>query len=101
MPVIIRQWKENDLKDLVLHANNINIWNTLRNYFPHPYTDVDGREWIKQSATMIPSTSFAIDIGDPVGGIGVFMNKMYIVCPRKQRQLMIPLNPTPLSFFAK
>lgn len=33
MTTTIRPWKQEDLDNLVLYANNINVWNNLRNYF--------------------------------------------------------------------
>lgn len=75
MPVTIRQWTGGDLENLVLYANNINIWNNLRNYFPFPYTMENGKEWLDKMAVAEPVLNFAIDLdGVAIGGIGVGLN---------------------------
>lgn len=75
MTTTIRSWKQEDLNDLVFHANNINIWNNLRNYFPHPYTADDGRVWLDQVVDSTPLINMAIDVdGEAVGGIGLILN---------------------------
>ena len=75
MSVLIRPWAENDLSDLVRHANNINIWNNLRNYFPHPYTEAAGKDWLDKTIGAIPLVNFAIELeGEIVGGIGLILN---------------------------
>jgi ribosomal-protein-alanine N-acetyltransferase len=75
MAVIIRKWSESDNNALVKYANNINIWNNLRNYFPHPYTIEHATTWINNSINEIPLINFAIDLdGEAVGGIGLILN---------------------------
>lgn len=75
MTTTIRSWKQEDLDDLVFHANNINIWNNLRNYFPHPYTEEHGKLWLDQVADSTPLINLAIDVdGEAVGGIGLILN---------------------------
>ena len=39
--VSLRVLDENDALDLAFLANNINIWNNVRDYFPHPYSQED------------------------------------------------------------
>jgi hypothetical protein len=48
MAVIIRKWTTEDRETLALHANNIQICNRLRNYFPHPYTLDHADGWIER-----------------------------------------------------
>lgn len=81
MAIIIRQWTEDDLPNLVKYANNINIWNNLRNYFPHPYTAEAGKEWLAKTIGATPVVNFAIDLdGEAVGGIGLIINSdVYIM----------------------
>ena len=75
MAVIIRQWTLNDLSSLTIHANNINIWNNLRNYFPYPYTEEDGKKWLQKTIGAVPIVNFAIDLdGEAIGGIGLILN---------------------------
>ena len=75
MAVIIRPWTLNDLPNLTLYANNINIWNNLRNYFPHPYTEADAQAWLDKTIDASPLVNFAIDLdGQAIGGIGLILN---------------------------
>lgn len=72
---LIRPWKQEDLPSLVAYANNINIWNNLRNYFPHPYTEEHGKAWLEKVVDAVPLVNFAIDVdGEVVGGIGLILN---------------------------
>lgn len=72
----IRLWKQEDLGNLVRYADNIHIWNNLRNYFPHPYTEEHGKDWLaKVVDAPLPALNFAIDVdGEAVGGIGMIPN---------------------------
>lgn len=75
MAVLIRQWNDDDLDNLVLYANNINVWNNLRNYFPHPYTEEQGKAWLEKNIGSEPVLNFAIDLdGVAIGGIGMILN---------------------------
>ena len=75
MAVSLRQWLPTDLESLVANANNIQIWNNLRNYFPHPYTAEAGKEWIEKVIDATPIVNLAIDVdGVAVGGIGLILN---------------------------
>ena len=75
MAITIRQWTMEDLPNLVSYANNINIWNNLRDYFPHPYTEEHGKAWLEKNIAAIPITNLAIDIdSQAVGGIGLILN---------------------------
>ena len=75
MAITIRQWAENDLNNLVTYANNIHVWNNLRNYFPNPYTEADGLAWLKKMKDAVPIVNLAIDMdGEAIGGIGLILN---------------------------
>ncbi len=75
MAIIIRQWKIDDANNLVKYANNIKIWNNLRNYFPYPYTMEHANSWIDNSFVASPLINFAIDLdGEAIGGIGLIFN---------------------------
>lgn len=76
MASTIRLWKQDDLEDLVGNANNINVWNNLRNYFPYPYTDEHGMEWLNKVVDApLPALNLAIDVeGKAAGGIGIILN---------------------------
>lgn len=73
--ITIRQWKADDFNNLVKYANNINVWNNLRNYFPSPYTEEDGKDWLEKMAVASPIVNLAIDLdGECIGGIGLILN---------------------------
>lgn len=75
MVTLIRQWKNEDLQELVAQANNINVWNNLRNYFPHPYTEEHGKAWLEKVVDALPAINMAIEAdGKLAGGIGIILN---------------------------
>lgn len=75
METVIRQWKNEDLQELVSQANNINVWNNLRNYFPHPYTEEHGKAWLEKVVDALPAINMAIEAdGKLAGGIGLILN---------------------------
>ena len=66
----LRSWRTGDLGSMVAHANNRNVWINLRDRFPHPYTERDGRAFLKHTLAQHPETAFAIAVdGNAVGGI--------------------------------
>lgn len=72
MKFSLRPLTENDLNNLVRHANNAKIADNLTNKFPHPYGEKDGRNFIDFVKTSEPPHVLAIDIeGELVGAIGV------------------------------
>ena len=73
---ILREWKVSDITSLSENANNINVWNNVRDCFPFPYTEQDARQFIDMvSAKPKPVTDFAIVInGQSAGGIGINLN---------------------------
>lgn len=75
MVIVIRQWKNEDLQELVTQADNINVWNNLRNYFPHPYTEEHGKAWLEKVVDALPAINMAIEAdGKLAGGIGLILN---------------------------
>jgi RimJ/RimL family protein N-acetyltransferase len=75
MAVTIRVWRQEDVENLALYANNVNIWNNMRNYFPHPYGKEQAIDWVKKAMDEVPLVNFAIDLdGEAVGGIGLVLN---------------------------
>jgi RimJ/RimL family protein N-acetyltransferase len=61
-----------DLSSVVRHANNRNVSIQLRDRFPYPYTQEDGRRFLEFVAATRPSTNWAIEVdGDAAGGIGL------------------------------
>ncbi len=71
----LRKWQLSDKTSLAENANNIHIWNNLRDYFPHPYTEEDGEQFIRMVLEKPnPVTDFAIEVdGKAVGGIGIVL----------------------------
>jgi [ribosomal protein S5]-alanine N-acetyltransferase len=68
----VRPWRRGDEASLVRHANNRNVWITLGDRFPHPYTLDDAREWIAATGSQDPTVHFAIVVdGEAAGGIGL------------------------------
>jgi RimJ/RimL family protein N-acetyltransferase len=67
----VRSWQRGDLESMVAHADNRNVWINLRDRFPHPYTERDGRAFLKHTLVQRPETAFAIAVnGEAVGGVG-------------------------------
>jgi ribosomal-protein-alanine N-acetyltransferase len=68
----LRRWQTDDLEALVRHADNRNVWLTLRDRFPHPYTQEAGQAWLGAVVPEDPPGTLAIAVhGEAIGGIGV------------------------------
>jgi RimJ/RimL family protein N-acetyltransferase len=72
----LREWRQPDAPSLSANANNINIWNNVRDIFPYPYSEEDGKLFIeKVLSKSAPATDFAIVVeGKAVGGIGIALD---------------------------
>jgi RimJ/RimL family protein N-acetyltransferase len=72
---ILREWQLFDAASIAENANNIRIWNNVRDYFPHPYSEEDGKQFIETVlAKPKPTTNKTIVIdGKAVGGIGIVL----------------------------
>ena len=72
----IREWQLSDIASLAENANNIEIFNNLRDAFPHPYSEKDGKEFIEMAMSQPkPATFLAIAVeGKAVGGIGIVLH---------------------------
>jgi len=71
----VRSWRESDVTSLARHANNRKVWLNLRDAFPHPYGEADGRAFIARALERRPETMFAIAVdGEAVGGIGFVLH---------------------------
>jgi len=71
---ILREWQLSDAASLAENANNINIWNNVRDYFPHPYSEKDGQEFITKVLNGEFGYQKAIVVeGQAVGSIGIFL----------------------------
>ncbi|BFG71076.1 GNAT family N-acetyltransferase [Sediminibacterium sp. KACHI17] len=61
-----------DAQALAAVANNRNIWNQVRDFFPSPYTVSDAIQWIGMTEKESPALNFAILYdGQVVGGVGL------------------------------
>ncbi|MDR0363876.1 MAG: GNAT family N-acetyltransferase [Bacteroidales bacterium] len=72
-PFVLRKWRLEDAESLAEQANNIKIWNNVRDYFPHPYSLQDGKEYIGMVLSQSnPAVNLAIAVeGKAVGGVGM------------------------------
>lgn len=67
----VRSWRIADAPSLARHANDRDIWLNLRDAFPHPYTEADGRAYIERARSSRPETLLCIEVdGQAAGGIG-------------------------------
>lgn len=69
MPEVkLRRWSKSDIQPLVLLANNINIWNSVRDFFPHPYTKADANKWVKARVADSDDLHFVIEVDGMFAG---------------------------------
>ena len=72
LPFTLRPWLDQDINDLVKHANNPAIAKFMTDKFPHPYSIENGMQFIAMAGADLPLHIFAIDVnGEAVGGIGI------------------------------
>ena len=84
---IIRPWKITDLKNLVKYVNNWKIAKNMTDKFPHPYSELDGKEFIAFATKNDPIHIFAIEFErEAVGGIGIHIHRE--IYTRKMRNLV-------------
>ena len=65
----VRSFRESDAGELALHANNRKVWLRLRDYFPHPYSIDDARQFIARQSGADPERAFALTVGDAPAGV--------------------------------
>lgn len=74
MDFILREWRKDDIDDIVKAADNPNIAKNLRNTFPSPYLRADG-EWFVNDCIAREGRGQIVRAveaeGKAVGGIGV------------------------------
>jgi RimJ/RimL family protein N-acetyltransferase len=76
MYISLRPWTNNDSATLTSLFNNVNIWNNLRDYIPHPYTIGDAEKFIAGQMVLFPIQNFAIlNEEELVGGIGIVLQE--------------------------
>jgi RimJ/RimL family protein N-acetyltransferase len=72
----LREFRVVDKKRLAELCNNKKIWDNLRDYIPHPYTEKDAEEFIAFCRNENPQLTFAIEIdGEFAGSIGLIRQK--------------------------
>lgn len=68
---LLRPFVPEDARSVARYADNIRIWNNVRDQFPHPYKRTDADAFIAIASGKKTVQDFAIVIdGDAVGGIG-------------------------------
>lgn len=68
---ILREWRDEDMASLSRHADNINVWNNLRDQFPHPYTEDDARAFFEVVKSRPYQMEFIIEVdGQAAGNMG-------------------------------
>ncbi|WP_106792642.1 GNAT family N-acetyltransferase [Aquimarina sp. Aq78] len=65
----IRQLKESDKLQMAKLANNSNISNNLRDYFPNPYDEEDATSFIEMTIQQDPVVSFGIEFRGKLCGV--------------------------------
>jgi hypothetical protein len=58
----LREWQLSDAASLAENANNIHIWNNLRDALPHPYTEEDGKQFITTAMNMPKPTTLPLPL---------------------------------------
>lgn len=72
MQIQIRPWQHKDAEPLVALANNKKIWDNVRDYFPHPYTTKDAKDWLALNVGITPVLNFVIEVdGNFAGSVGM------------------------------
>lgn len=70
--VRLREWKAEDRRELALLANNIRIWNNVRDRLPYPYTLQHADEFILYCRRLQPPSVLAVEVeGSLAGCIGI------------------------------
>jgi ribosomal-protein-alanine N-acetyltransferase len=71
---VLRPLVPGDAAALARHANDREVWRSLRDRFPHPYSLSDATEWIAFVASQKVQTSFGIVVGDEaIGSISLMV----------------------------
>lgn len=72
----LREWRISDALSLAENANNIKVWNNLRDALPHPYTEEDGKQFISMAMSKPkPATFLTIAVDEKaVGSIGITLH---------------------------
>ncbi|MBC8073724.1 MAG: GNAT family N-acetyltransferase [Deltaproteobacteria bacterium] len=72
----LRAFRRGDEHDLVVAADDREIWRNVRDAFPHPYTREDAERWVAYNEGLAPVLNFAIELDDRVvGGLGLVLGQ--------------------------
>ena len=66
--VLLRAFESSDTDELSVLLNNRKIWNQLRDYLPHPYSEADAEKYIHTKAHQKPILTFAIESNNTLVG---------------------------------
>jgi len=67
----LREWRKDDVDELVRLANDRAVWRNLGDRFPHPYTQKDAETWLSAGKEARREVSLAIEAdGALAGGLG-------------------------------
>lgn len=67
----LRPWEPEDYLSLAIYANDLNVWSTVRDQFPHPYSEQDAKDFIALATGKERTEDLTIVIGgQAVGGVG-------------------------------
>jgi len=70
----LRPFRSEDRDRLALLCNNKKIWDNVRDFLPHPYTEKDASEFICLCLMETPQTTFAVEYcGELAGCIGLVL----------------------------
>ncbi|MDR2235300.1 MAG: GNAT family N-acetyltransferase [Chryseobacterium sp.] len=67
--IVLRKLSADDATALSRLADNKNIWDNMRDIFPHPYTLKDAQQFIGMVAAEDPQMSFAIEYNGHFAGM--------------------------------
>ena len=72
----LRPFRRGDEDDLVIAADDREIWRNVRDAFPYPYTREDAERWIAYNEGLAPVLNFAVELGERVvGGVGLVLGQ--------------------------
>ncbi|CAA7194796.1 GNAT family N-acetyltransferase [Chryseobacterium potabilaquae] len=73
--IILRKLSVHDTEVLSTLANNRNIWNNMRDIFPHPYTIDDAKNFIAMVSKEDLQLTFGIDFNNQLVGVISFIKQ--------------------------
>lgn len=76
----LRSLRPEDAESLARHANDIRIWNNVRDFFPHPYTRADADAFIALASGKRPVQDFAIVVDGKAAGCAGYVPGTDVEC---------------------